>query len=144
MEDGEGFDEEISNSKKSLEELLVVRRPVMEFSDDEAEEGKAEGDVRNGSDNAAKLRKAAISSSIDEGLSRFAKKMPIFEPKIVESSSEEVPLLVNLDLALYKAKILARNYRYAEAEEILRKVYTEAKRITLIICFSFKSFLIFA
>ncbi|KAI3469286.1 hypothetical protein Pfo_025949 [Paulownia fortunei] len=121
MEDGDGFDEEIMNAKKSLEELLVVRRPVMEFSDEEAEEGKAAADGGNGSESASKLKEIAASSGIDEGLSRFAKKMPIFEPKIVESSSEKKPLLVNLDLALYKAKILARNYRYGEAEEMLRK-----------------------
>lgn len=108
---GDGFDEEIIKAKKSLEELLVVRRPVME-------ESKAE--VDGGS--RVKLKESATSSKIDEGLTRFAKKMPIFEPKFVESSSEEKLLLVNLDLALYKAKLLARNYRFQEAEEILMKV----------------------
>ncbi|KAK6160996.1 hypothetical protein DH2020_004377 [Rehmannia glutinosa] len=115
IEDGDGFDEEIMNAKKSLEELLVVRRPVMEFSSEKAE------DDGNGSQIANKLKVIDNSSGIDEGLSRFAKKMPIFEPKMVESGSGEKPLLVNLDLALYRAKILARNYRYGEAEEILRK-----------------------
>lgn len=100
---GDGFDEEIIKAKKSLEELLVVRRPVME-------ESRAEADSEEGS-----------SWKIDRGLSRFAKKMPIFEPKIVDSGSEKL-LLVNLDLALYKAKVLARNYRFQEAEEILKKV----------------------
>lgn len=123
MEDGDGFDEEIMKAKKSLEELLVVRRPVMEFSD---EEGKAAADGGNVSEGSNKLKAISVSSGVDEGLSRFAKKMPIFEPQMVESSSGERPLLVNLDLALYKAKILARNYRYEEAEEILRKVYIEA------------------
>ncbi|KAL7104826.1 hypothetical protein ACP275_07G005800 [Erythranthe tilingii] len=108
MEDEYSFDEEITNAKKSLEELLVVRRPTMEFPDEEVK-------------NTAAYNNRNASSGIDEGLSRFAKKMPIFEPKIVESSSGEKPLLVNLDLALYKAKILARNYRYQEAEEILIK-----------------------
>lgn len=98
----DGFDEEIIKAKKSLEELLVVRRPVME-------ESRAEADSEEG------------SWKIDQGLSRFAKKMPIFEPKIVESGSEKL-LPVNLDLALYKAKVLARNYRFQEAEEILKKV----------------------
>ncbi|KAL3829331.1 hypothetical protein ACJIZ3_018133 [Penstemon smallii] len=107
MEDGDDFNEEINNAKKSLEELLVIRRPVMEFSDDEEEEADGES--------------GSLSSAIDAGLSKFAKKMPIFEPERVESSSEEKPLLVNLDLALYRAKILARNFRYKEAEEILIK-----------------------
>ncbi|KAH6814917.1 high chlorophyll fluorescent 107 [Perilla frutescens var. frutescens] len=106
----EGFDEEIIKAKKSLEELLVVRRPVMD-------EVKAEADGGSGS----KKKESAASSRIDEGLSRFAKKMPIFEPEMVESTSEEKLLLVNLDLALYKAKILTQNYRFEEAEEILRK-----------------------
>lgn len=131
MEDG--FDEEIMKAKKSLEELLVVRRPVMEFSDEEAEGVKASAEGGNGSGSSAKLKEVTASSGIDEGLSRFAKKMPIFEPERVESSSEEKPLLVNLDLALYRAKILARNYRYEEAEEILRKVDIKAKGISVFI-----------
>lgn len=65
------------------------------------------------------------TAAIDAGLAKFAKKMPIFEPgERVESSSQEKPLMVNLDLALYKAKVLSRSYRFAEAEEILRKVWT--------------------
>ncbi|KAK4405470.1 protein high chlorophyll fluorescent [Sesamum angolense] len=118
MDDGDGFDEEIMKAKKSLEELLVVRRPVMEFPD-EGMSASAEGGI--GTASSVKLKDLTASSGIDEGLSRFAKKMPIFEPLRVESSSEEKPLSVNLDLALYRAKILARNYRYEEAEEILRK-----------------------
>ncbi|KAL3617226.1 hypothetical protein CASFOL_038973 [Castilleja foliolosa] len=111
MDGGDRLDEDIMNAKKSLEELLVIRRPVMEFSSEEEDKSEL----------ADKNKKIVLSSGIDEGLSRFAKKMPIFEPKKVESSSGEKPLLVNLDLALYKAKILTRNYRYEEAEEILRK-----------------------
>ncbi|XP_011100765.1 protein high chlorophyll fluorescent 107 [Sesamum indicum] len=121
MEDGDGFDEEIIKAKKSLEELLVVRRPVMEFYDEEAAGVTASAEARIGSGSSGKLKELTPSSGIDEGLSRFAKKMPIFEPLRVESSSEEKPLSVNLDLALYRARILARNYRYEEAEEILRK-----------------------
>ncbi|XP_075506613.1 protein high chlorophyll fluorescent 107 [Primulina tabacum] len=122
MKDKDDFDIEIMNAKKSLEELLVFRRPVVEFSDDdeeEEEEGKFTGDGES-SAIAIKLQKLRTSSAIDAGLSRFAKKMPIFEPERVVSSSER-PLLVNLDLALYRAKILVRNYRYEEAEEILKK-----------------------
>jgi tetratricopeptide (TPR) repeat protein len=68
---------------------------------------------------------------IDAGLSNIAKKMPIFEPERSESSSsssaaaaaraQERPLAVNLDLSLYKAKVLARNFRYKDAEKILEK-----------------------
>ena len=65
------------------------------------------------------------SRVIDVGLAKFAKKMPIFEPdeRVGSSSPMERPLTVNLDLALYRAKVLARRYRYAEAEQILQKVY---------------------
>ncbi|GER25629.1 pre-mRNA splicing factor [Striga asiatica] len=108
----ECLDEEIANAKKSLEELLVVRRPVMKFGEENAVD---ENEVSD------KVKGIMPSSGLDERLSRLTKKMPIFEPKVVESGSGEKPLSVNLDLALYKAKILARNYRYEEAEEILRK-----------------------
>ncbi|KAK2998006.1 hypothetical protein RJ639_025566 [Escallonia herrerae] len=64
---------------------------------------------------------AAKALPIDAGLSKFAKKMPIFEPGRVASSSGEKPLVVNMDLALYKAKGLARNFQFEEAENILRK-----------------------
>ncbi|XP_062107093.1 protein high chlorophyll fluorescent 107 [Humulus lupulus] len=79
--------------------MLVVRRPAMEASV---------------GDNAA---------AIDEGLAKFAKKMPIFEPRerIESGPLQAKPLPVNLDLALYKAKVLNRGYRFAEAEEILQK-----------------------
>ncbi|XP_073157759.1 protein high chlorophyll fluorescent 107 [Henckelia pumila] len=116
MEDRDDLDAEIVNAKKSLEELLVVRRPVMEFSDEDEEEGKFSG----GGESSVMLKKLKTPSAIDAGLSRFAKKMPIFEPERVVSSSER-PLSVNLDLALYRAKILVRNYQYEEAEEILKK-----------------------
>ena len=66
--------------------------------------------------------KMASTSPIDVGLSKFAERMPIFEPARIESSSTEKPLTVNLDLALYRAKVLARNYRYENAEKILQKV----------------------
>lgn len=120
MEDGDDFDAEIMNAKKSLEELLVVRKPVMELFDEEEEEGKFSGDGGS-SASAFKMQKLETSSAIDVGLSRFAKKMSIFEPERVVASSER-PLLVNLDLALYRAKILVRNYQYEEAEKILNKV----------------------
>ena len=52
----------------------------------------------------------------------FAKKMPMFEPERVES--KERPLAINLDLALYRAKLLARRtFQYEKAESLLRKVW---------------------
>ncbi|RYR30761.1 hypothetical protein Ahy_B01g055533 isoform A [Arachis hypogaea] len=92
---------------------LVVRRPVMEVSGDEEEDGgkdATDDDEANGS-----------ASAIDAGLTKFAKKMPMFEPERVESNPKEKPLTVNLDLALYRAKVLARKFLYEEAEAILQK-----------------------
>ncbi|XP_042966887.1 protein high chlorophyll fluorescent 107 isoform X3 [Carya illinoinensis] len=92
------------------QKVLVVRRPVMEFSGDgESEESEEDADLR--------------SSAIDAGLTEFAKKMPLFEPERVDASGSQLekPLAVNLDLALYKAKGLARSFRYEEAQEILEK-----------------------
>lgn len=84
----------------------MVRRPAMEVPSDGETDDEA-------------------VSPIDVGLSDFAKKIAIFEPEEgVVSDSKEKPLKVNLDLALYRAKILTRNYRYAEAEELLEKVFT--------------------
>lgn len=84
----------------------------MEVSGDGGDEDEAE-------DVAAESK----STRIDEGLEKFAKKMPIFEPdERVASGSGEKPLTVNLDLALYRAKVLARSYQYEEAEKLLQKV----------------------
>lgn len=97
----------------NTEGVLVVRRPLLENSDKEEEQKK-------------------YPAKIDAGLSKIAKKMPIFEPERSESSSsssaaaaaraQEKPLAVNLDLSLYRAKVLARNFRYKDAEKILEKV----------------------
>lgn len=65
----------------------------------------------------------STSSMIDVRLTEIAKKMPIFEPEDrVDSSALERPLIINLDLALYRAKMLARNFQYDEAQQVLRKV----------------------
>lgn len=102
--------------ESDTEGVLVVRRPLLENSGRESgeEEGKR------------------YPARIDAGLSEIAKKMPIFEPERSESSSsssaaavaraQEKPLSVNLDLSLYRAKVLARNFRYRDAEKILEKV----------------------
>ncbi|KAL2464285.1 high chlorophyll fluorescent [Forsythia ovata] len=118
MEEKDELSEEIMIAKRSLEELLVIRRPVMEFSE---EDDEAAPDSDGGSGNEKKQFDSSLT--IDAGLSKFAKKMPIFEPERMESNSEKNPLIVNLDLALYKAKILARNYRYEEAEIVLQKCW---------------------
>lgn len=99
------------------EGVLVVRRPLLETSGDDDDEGEGEKRYR---------------AKIDAGLSKIAKKMPIFEPERSESSSsssaaavaraQEKPLAVNLDLSLYRAKFLARSFRYKDAEKILEKV----------------------
>ncbi|XP_019097095.1 PREDICTED: protein high chlorophyll fluorescent 107-like [Camelina sativa] len=108
---GEGEGDE-----SNTEGVLVVRRPLLENSDKESseEEGKK------------------YPARIDAGLSNIAKKMPMFEPERSESSSsssaaaaaraQEKPLAVNLDLSLYRAKVLARNFRYKDAEKILEKL----------------------
>ncbi|KAF9674276.1 hypothetical protein SADUNF_Sadunf10G0110500 [Salix dunnii] len=105
----------IESKRDSLEGMLVVRRPEMEvLSEDSGESSGKESDDGN-------TKSVAI---IDVGLEEFAKKMPVFEPERVGSSgssSQEKPLNVNLDLALYKAKLLARRLKYKEAEEILQK-----------------------
>nr|GMD30989.1 protein high chlorophyll fluorescent 107 [Ipomoea batatas] len=118
--------EEIKIAKKSLEKLPVVRRPVMEtpVEGEEEEEQEQANDTESSNEQSVIVLEEQSSSSlfsIDAGLSRFARKMPIFEPDRVESTSGEKILKVNLDLALYKAKLLARNFQYAEAEKILQK-----------------------
>ncbi|KAL2534723.1 high chlorophyll fluorescent protein [Abeliophyllum distichum] len=117
MEEKDELSEEIMIAKKSLEELLVIRRPLMEFSEEDDDEAAPDSDGGSGNEK----KQFDSSSMIDAGLSNFAKKMPIFEPERMDSNSEKKPLIVNLDLALYKAKILARNYRYEEAEIVLQK-----------------------
>ncbi|XP_028785299.1 protein high chlorophyll fluorescent 107-like [Neltuma alba] len=95
------------NTVTTEDSVLVVRRPVKEFSDDEEGRQVEESEGK--------------ASAIDAGLKEFAKKMPMFEPVRVESDSKEKLLIVNLDLALYRAKVLARNFRYEEAEAVLQK-----------------------
>ncbi|KAK7291713.1 hypothetical protein RIF29_07081 [Crotalaria pallida] len=105
----------VLDKKSNFEGGLVVRRPVMESpgGEDSGEEEELKEEVVE--DDKPK------ASAIDAGLKKFAKKMPIFEPARVESDSKERPLTVNLDLALYRAKILTRKFQYEEAESILQK-----------------------
>ncbi|XP_058201145.1 protein high chlorophyll fluorescent 107 [Rhododendron vialii] len=123
--DKNGSNEQIETTTMSSDELLVVRRPVMEIISVEDEVG----DVTENDERASEEEEddddelPSSTSPIDERLSKFAKKMPIFEPEMrVELSPGEVkPLLVNLDLALYRVKILTRKFQYDEAQNILQK-----------------------
>ncbi|KAJ0979938.1 hypothetical protein J5N97_015412 [Dioscorea zingiberensis] len=100
--DGEEDDDELEGGDKALEGVLKVRRPVKEFVEEEDET-------------------SSVSLKIDSGLQDLAKKMPVFEPERVETAPTERPLGVNLELGLYRAKVLTRNFQFKEAEKILRK-----------------------
>eukprot|EP00268_Persea_americana_P021433 TRINITY_DN2137_c0_g1_i1.p1 TRINITY_DN2137_c0_g1~~TRINITY_DN2137_c0_g1_i1.p1 ORF type:complete len:542 (+),score=136.78 TRINITY_DN2137_c0_g1_i1:1361-2986(+) len=65
--------------------------------------------------------RVSSSSSIELRLSEMAKKMSIFEPERVDGVSSEKPLGINLELALYRAKVLARKFKFEEAGKILRQ-----------------------
>lgn len=101
----------------SKEKELVVRRPVMAADQFSGEGGGVEVIAEENDEDV---------SDIDVGLTELAKKMPIFEPeeRVLERfGSTEKPLTVNLDLALYRAKVLSRGFRYQEAEKMLQKVW---------------------
>ncbi|XP_077240768.1 high chlorophyll fluorescent 107 [Tasmannia lanceolata] len=106
-------EEEQNSNNNTPDGLPVVRRPVLELSGVETEGFSSE----LGNKEASKDQ--IPSSSIELRLSEIAKNMPIFEPERVDSSSSEKPLGINLELALYRAKVLARNYKFEEAEKIL-------------------------
>uniref|UniRef100_A0A1D1YCP5 PsbB mRNA maturation factor Mbb1, chloroplastic n=2 Tax=Anthurium amnicola TaxID=1678845 RepID=A0A1D1YCP5_9ARAE len=102
---------------------LVARRPLKDLA---AEEVRAGGVGENGCveevDEAEELIPSSSASRIDAGLSEFAKKMAIFEPlERVGEGREERPLGVNLELWLYRIKVMTRNFQFDEAERILRK-----------------------
>ncbi|KAH7858422.1 hypothetical protein Vadar_023705 [Vaccinium darrowii] len=115
-----GSNEQIETGTRSSDELLPVRRPVMEISVEDRI-----GDVTETVERESEEEEDQLSSSslpIDKELSKFAKRMPIFEPEMrVELSPGERPLLVNLDLALYRVKVLTRNFQFDEALSILQK-----------------------
>ncbi|KAJ6807778.1 protein high chlorophyll fluorescent 107 [Iris pallida] len=105
---GSGSDDEERENVQAKEEensgkVLEVRRPIKEVSEEEW----------------------SASKKIDTKLTEMAKKMSIFEPERVGSSSSaaprEKPLGVNLELGLYRAKVLTRKFLFREAEEILQK-----------------------
>ncbi|MCL7021668.1 hypothetical protein MKW94_018824 [Papaver nudicaule] len=115
------------------EGLLTVRKPVMEFPVEEEEEATSDNsslsetneeeiEVKEEVEEDKFAVSSTSSSTIDAGLSEFAKKMPIFEPETrIQLASEKKPLGINLELALYRAKVLARNFKFQEATEILQK-----------------------
>jgi hypothetical protein len=109
---------DVVSKEDSKEKELLVRRPVMtEFVGGEGERNEVEVEVED--DGVSK------ASGVDVRLTELAKKMPIFEPERVEVQfgSMEKPLVVNMDLALYRAKVLARSFRYQEAQKLLEKVW---------------------
>ncbi|XP_038894572.1 protein high chlorophyll fluorescent 107 [Benincasa hispida] len=99
------------DKREASEEVIRIRRPVMEFPGEDSGDGEDE-----------ETEVESRSSMIDVRLTEIAKKMPIFEPENrVDSSALERPLIINLDLALYRAKMLARNFQYDEAQQVLQK-----------------------
>lgn len=109
---------EAPDEKRWSEELLVVRRPVKDDVEDSAVGSPAPPEIeeRSGGD-----QETPPVSKIDRGLSEFAKKMMMFEPERVVAG-EKRPLGINLELGLYRAKVLTRKCKFKEAEEILLKV----------------------
>lgn len=106
------------------ENLLLVRRPAKDLVRDKGDDGS---DGEGGSDEVEEKEEESLpsssESSIDSGLNEFAKKIPIFEPlERVGAGREQRPLSVNLELWLYRAKVLTRNFQFNDAEKILRKV----------------------
>ncbi|CAO2832363.1 unnamed protein product [Amaranthus hypochondriacus] len=110
--------DEIASRRENLEQLLVPR-PMIQ-SDGGNEE---DGDQMDGiSSDEEEEDEEEVKSVLDRNLEEFAKKLPMFEPgRGEESELKKKPLKINLDLALYKAKILTRNFRFSEAEDILQQ-----------------------
>ncbi|KAI4303140.1 hypothetical protein MLD38_038809 [Melastoma candidum] len=98
-------------AEEAWDDRLLVRRPIMESGDEDDGEG-------DGDDEEDGVGRTAIS----DRLSEMARKMPMFEPERGEvTGGKEEKLVVNLDLALYKAKVLGRKFEFAEAQKILEK-----------------------
>lgn len=116
LQEPPSYDDIVSN-KENLEQLLVVRRPMKDSeNDDYGGESNDDDDSEKEEDNGG-----GRESPIDTSLENFAKKLPIFEPERGYAVSKQKPLLVNLDLALYRAKVLTKNFQFEEADNILQK-----------------------
>ncbi|KAL9241345.1 hypothetical protein vseg_015467 [Gypsophila vaccaria] len=97
----------------------LVRRPVIQpdTRDDESSSSSGDDEETEG------------KSALDRSLEKLAKKLPMFEPGKVEANDkddgfsvkDEPPLKVNLDLALYRAKVLTRNFQFLEAQQLLQQ-----------------------
>ncbi|KAK1319243.1 hypothetical protein QJS10_CPB04g01009 [Acorus calamus] len=103
--DDESDSEDGRKSDAVRDGLLVVRRPQA----NEVLAGRSDGGRGD-------------PGPINAGLSEFAKKMPMFEPPPpTDADPKARPLEVNREIALYRAKVLTRNFKFKEAEEILKK-----------------------
>ncbi|KAL8153668.1 hypothetical protein V2J09_011428 [Rumex salicifolius] len=120
--------DEIDSRIENLEHLLVVRRPVKDPLERDKEEDDGEDDDRG--ETTPSIRededKDDKVTPFDASLQKFAEKLPIFEPPRGGegddvSAAVEKPLSVNLDLALYRAKVFTRNYQFEEAEKLLEE-----------------------
>ncbi|MQL80303.1 hypothetical protein Taro_012775 [Colocasia esculenta] len=102
---------------------LVVRRPFKETeAESRREDGWVEEEAVATGDGVKGPLPSTSASRIDAGLNEFAKKMPMFEPlERVGAAQEDRPLGVNLELWLYRAKVLTRDFQFGEAGKILRK-----------------------
>ncbi|XP_021774299.1 protein high chlorophyll fluorescent 107-like [Chenopodium quinoa] len=116
--------DEVSSRRENLEQLLVRRPMIQSDGGDEERENEVEGGGSSSDDEDEEEEEE--KSALDRSLEKFAKKLPIFEPGRGEEGDEngeviEKPLKINLDLALYKAKILTRNFQFDDAENILQQ-----------------------
>jgi hypothetical protein len=102
------------------ESILVARRPVMDLTvQEESIRSRAESQRTEEEDDM----NSSYSSKIDEKMSEIAKKLPIFQPENVKTAPPvDRPLLINLELALYRAKEHTRKFEFDKAEELLLKV----------------------
>ncbi|CAN4090343.1 unnamed protein product [Withania somnifera] len=108
--------DEISTTKKSLEKLLVVRRPVKEpYQEDGDEKGEEISNFEDSQERNDLLEEQTSSSSfpLDADLENFAKKMPIFEPNRMESEDGRSYVALG--------KVLCKQSKLNEARTVYEK-----------------------
>ncbi|KAF3795206.1 high chlorophyll fluorescent 107 protein [Nymphaea thermarum] len=99
-----------SSTERATKESLVIRRPVMDAAT--AEDPEVSGRIGEGEESA---------DGVPSSSSSFASYEPEFSgPETVRGNMER-PLRINLELALYRAKILTRNHQFNDAEKLLRQ-----------------------